>query len=531
MKESSPELKMRVHAMNRSRLFVSTSTNRLLGMLTVLGGLFVSCAAHRNRYTISTAHSFVPLGNPFGFEKGGHFEIEVHHYERTQKVPWFRKGKKGAKASLPSVDDTHIEAGFFLKRFENEAEFIKFKDIVQSNHTICVFEYNDSDDDPFDGIEGDFGDGGEIQSAEGGILLSMESKTRKIDYTFKAGEEGLYFLMYQVCPYKPITLSKFELEFHWYNFDRFGNRSYLPVGEMDLPSMYFFFSVSYFVCFIVWALNIAKIQRSGKGIFMRDSDGSGRPIVFAIHQLMSFLLFLKFLSILAESVRYHFIKEYGHAEVWSFFFYVINFVKGTFLFTVILLIGSGWSFVKPFLSSKEKKIIFAVLLLQVINSIALAVLSQEINGEKGYDKWTAVMHLVDIICCCVVLIPIVWQVNTLEHSINPDGEAYDEERERDLESGNKGQILSKLKLFRSFYLLVVAYIYSTRILVYLFGSVLDYRHIWVRHFVIELVTLVFYVIVGLMVSRSVWLGWVLYLLACFTDVCGLSSVPCPKIHI
>lgn len=463
---------------------------------TVLSLFVVSCAAHRDRYTISTARSFVPLGNSFGFEKGGHFDIKVLHYERKQKTPRRERGKAAS-----STEHIKMEGGFFLQRFKNEAEFTKFKDVVQNNHTACVFEY-DTSDDPFDGIPGNFdgGDGGEIESAQGGILLSMNSPTKELSYTFKAGEEGLYYLMYQVCPYQPITLSRFDLEFHHYNFDRFGNRSYLPVGEMDLPSIYFFFSISYFVCFIAWALNIAKIQRSGKGIFVQNSDGSGRPVVFAIHQLMSFLLFLKFLSIFAESIRYHFIKENGHADIWSFFFYAINFVKGTFLFTVILLIGSGWSFVKPFLSSKEKTIILSVLILQVMNSIALAVLSREINGEQGYTKWTAIMHLVDIICCCVVLIPIVWQVNTLEHSINPDGEEYDEERERSLESGSKGQIISKLKLFRSFYLLVVAYIYSTRILVYMLGSMLDYRHSWVRHVLIEIVTLVFYVIVGFMVS-------------------------------
>jgi hypothetical protein len=59
------------------------------------------------------------------------------------------------------------------------------------------------------------------------------------------------------------------------------------------------------------------------------------------------------------------------------------------------------------------------------------------------------------------------------------------------------RLASKLKLFRSFYLLVVGYIYMTRIVVYLFATMLDYRHTWMRHFVIELVTLAFYVTVGM----------------------------------
>jgi hypothetical protein len=46
-------------------------------------------------------------------------------------------------------------------------------------------------------------------------------------------------------------------------------------------------------------------------------------------------------------------------------------------------------------------------------------------------------------------------------------------------------------------MLVVSYIYITRIVVYLFATMLDYRHQWLRYFVVELVTLAFYVTVGM----------------------------------
>ena len=35
------------------------------------------------------------------------------------------------------------------------------------------------------------------------------------------------------------------------------------------------------------------------------------------------------------------------------------------LFTVIVLVGTGWSLMKPFLSDRDKKILFVVLPLQV----------------------------------------------------------------------------------------------------------------------------------------------------------------------
>ncbi|KAL3907075.1 MAG: hypothetical protein SGILL_009016, partial [Bacillariaceae sp.] len=58
------------------------------------------------------------------------------------------------------------------------------------------------------------------------------------------------------------------------------------------------------------------------------------------------------------------------------------------------------------------------------------------------------------------------------------------------------RLASKLKLFRSFYILVVAYIYITRIVVYLFATTLNYKHTWIRYMVVEFVTLIFYVTVG-----------------------------------
>merc|ERR1712194_323565 len=63
-------------------------------------------------------------------------------------------------------------------------------------------------------------------------------------------------------------------------------------------------------------------------------------------------------------------------------------------------------------------------------------------------------------------------------------------------AADAGRTLHKLRRFQRFYLLVVAYIYFTRIAVYLFATVLGYRHTWLRYCVTELGTLVFYAVVG-----------------------------------
>ena len=106
-----------------------------------------------------------------------------------------------------------------------------------------------------------------------------------------------------------------------------------------------------------------------------------------------------------------------HFSTQSFIYYGLTFVKGTFLFTVILLLGSGWSFFKPFLTPKERRVIYFVFILQIIDNIAVVVLTHETLGERLYSDWSAILHLVDIISCCAILIPIVWQVNSLEQSL------------------------------------------------------------------------------------------------------------------
>lgn len=346
---------------------------------------------------------------------------------------------------------------------------------------------------------------------------SWKPHTASVTYSFTSQEdEGLYFLIFQLCRRDDDVENKgsevhtsFELDLHFKNYDSYGNESYLTAGEMKLPGMYLYFSVSYALCFFLWAANIRNIRLGREPIFASRGGPTSRPSVHAIHHLMTILLFIKASVVFFEAMRYHYIRVHGHAEFLSFVYFTMSFIKGIFMFTVILLIGSGWSLVKPVLGDKEKKIIWLVLVLQVIDNIAVAILSQETEGEKLYEDWSAVLHLVDILCCCAVLVPIVWQVNSLEAVVeslrtSSEGDKGDVNRSNaitEVESevpaaSDAAHHLDKLKQFQRFYILVVVYIYFTRIVVYLFATMLGYRQTWLRYFVTELGTLVFYFVVG-----------------------------------
>jgi len=209
---------------------------------------------------------------------------------------------------------------------------------------------------------------------------------------------------------------------------------------------------------------------------------SGGAKAHQIHHLMSIVLVLKTGTLLAESARYHYIDRVGLTEVWSAVYFTFLFLKGVGLFIVILLIGSGWSFVRPTLDPREKKIVAVVLLLQVVDNVALVVMDHASAGTLAYVGWRRVLHVVDIVCCCTILLPIVWQIKALENSVD--------------DSATDARLLRKLVLFRRFYCTVVSYIYVTRIVVYMVASVLDYRHTWVSYALEEGATLAFYANTG-----------------------------------
>ena len=77
------------------------------------------------------------------------------------------------------------------------------------------------------------------------------------------------------------------------------------------------------------------------------------------------------------------------------------------LFTLIILIGTGWSFFKPYLQGKEKKVLIVFIPLQVLDNISTVVIDETGQYAKDWLAWNQVFLLVYMICCCAVLFPII----------------------------------------------------------------------------------------------------------------------------
>ncbi|KAF9689158.1 hypothetical protein SADUNF_Sadunf01G0062500 [Salix dunnii] len=173
--------------------------------------------------------------------------------------------------------------------------------------------------------------------------------------------------------------------------------------------------------------------------------------VYQIHFFMLVVVTIKTMNLLCEAEDKSY-KRTGYAHGWD----------GITLFTLIVLIGTGWSFLKLYLQGKEKK---------VVANIAQVVIDENRPYEQDWVTWKQVFLLVDVVCYCAVLFLIVWSIKNLREAARTNGKA-------------------------AYYIAVICYIYFTMVVVYALETITSYKYLWTSVVAGELATLVFYVFTG-----------------------------------
>ena len=92
-----------------------------------------------------------------------------------------------------------------------------------------------------------------------------------------------------------------------------------------------------------------------------------RRHVHGIHYLMFGLVVLRSVVYFTLAGMYHDDRVTGSPEGWNVAYYVFTFLRGVMFFVVIVLIGTGWSYLRPFIGENEKKILVIVIPLQVMS--------------------------------------------------------------------------------------------------------------------------------------------------------------------
>lgn len=123
-----------------------------------------------------------------------------------------------------------------------------------------------------------------------------------------------------------------------------------------------------------------------------------------------------------------------------------------------------------------------VIPLQVLANIAEIIIAESEEGDVEHGTWREIFILVDLLCCGAILFPVVWSIRHLHEASTTDGKA--------------AISLKKLKLFRQFYIMIVCYIYFTRIIVYLLKITVAFQYAWLDEMFHEMATYVFFVLTG-----------------------------------
>ncbi|KAJ2953999.1 hypothetical protein O0L34_g2212 [Tuta absoluta] len=284
-------------------------------------------------------------------------------------------------------------------------------------------------------------------------------------YVASEREEGLYNLYFHNCPRpgKPATPINVLIEIYESNEDN----NFLSAGEMPLPALYSMMSLVFCLSAGFWTFILR----------------SSRHTVYRIHIIMCVLVYLKALSLAFHGINYHFIQTRGeHVTAWAILYYITHLLKGAVLFVTIVLVGTGWNFIKHILADRDKKLFIIVIPLQVVANVAEIIIAESEEGAAEHNAWRDMFILVDLVCCGAILFPVVWSIRHLQDASTTDGKAAIN--------------LRKLKLFRHFYIMVVCYIYFTRIVVSLLKTTVPFQYSWIDEMFREMATFVFFVMTG-----------------------------------
>ena len=382
---------------------------------------------------VRLSHDDRPLilvAEPFGFNENGVIEMEIG------KVTIF------LPENSATADKTRI--GMALRTDDVDAEVTRPSSseecLLEDGNARVLFTLEEVDNN----------------RAKDGIFYYKNSITE--------GSGGIYSLYFVNClEDSDVTVS---IATSMYNALPNGGKDYLSAGKKLLPAVYMVMFICSLLMLGVWGNLLSK----------------RRLHVQRVHVLMLVLVVFKALTLLSQYGMNHYIQKTGDPEGWNIAFYIFSFLRGLMFFTVIILLGTGYSYFKPFLSDNEKKLLMFVIPLQVLANVAIIIMDEDSPADRDWFTWRDIFHLLDIICCCAVLFPIVWSIKRLREAATTDGKA--------------ARNLEKLALFKQFYIMVVAYVYFTRIIVYLLQATLPYQYTWIGDAAGEIATLAFYIMTG-----------------------------------
>ena len=289
--------------------------------------------ARASTLTVQSDDRSAFLVEPFCFGQGGSMNIQISDFRMT------RDGKRLTPSNV----------GLLIRKTEGPAYSVS--SMMEVNEAGCLLNTKKPND----------------------VIIPIAGPNTTYSHQIAANGKGLYSILYSNCNYG----SKASFQIHYVLMNKDG--IFISEGEVPLPLVYAGASLLFLFAFVYWVY------------LLRTSSSP----IHKIQYLMGLLCFFKAASVGFEAFRYQSLKSFGDGYAWATLFHILTFVKGTMLFAVILLIGTGWSIMKPFLADREKRIILIVLPMQVLVNVAMVVVDETPPGTAGWMTWRDILHFFD----------------------------------------------------------------------------------------------------------------------------------------
>jgi len=258
----------------------------------------------------------------------------------------------------------------------------------------------------------------------------------------------------------------FKLKLRQWNTYGDGKKNYLSVGEQQLPAIYGAFAGVTAAALVAWIYMLIMNRKD-----VRD-----------IHLFMGLVAVFTMLTLSLESAKYAHLRSYGNDNALTIVYYVVNAVRGFLFFSVVVLIGTGWSYMKPFLTSRDKTVVVATLAIQVIVNVASVVVDATSPGTFGWTAWNNLFLVADCVCLAISIVPVFRSIEKLQ-----------EESRGDVKLASHVQ---RVKNFRNFYLAFFVYVYLTRFVPRGVSWLVGYRYAYVAACIRESFTTLFLLAAG-----------------------------------
>ncbi|KAI8064352.1 lung seven transmembrane receptor-domain-containing protein [Gongronella butleri] len=281
------------------------------------------------------------------------------------------------------------------------------------------------------------------------------------DITIRPGEQGVWQVVFVNCKQSLVSFTLTVTEVNPGN-------SHLSAGDAPLPVVYGLSSLAYIGMAAYWAYLL---------VYRKDTR------VFRAHWLMLLLVVIIVVNKALQSAKFHYMNIGVLSEGWSISVYVFTSIRGLLSILIIVLLASGWMFIKPFLSAKDKTVISIVVPLQILANVAVAIRNEAAIGSSDWSFWSMLFPFVDLIACAIILWTILQTRKNLSTGTSADGKETD--------------VLNKYKMWSAFYVVTLLYMYVTRIIVQLLQALLPFQFVtWAGESVYEAATILFYAYVG-----------------------------------